>query len=197
MDAGVSVNIDLENVVLKGNRRQVRQGFEQVVRRYMKDAYRVALGLVGSHEDALELSQEAFYRAYKNLHLLRSEAKFFPWFYQILRNLCFSWLRAKKTHTAAMQAKEQVHAENRNVGLEFSPDLLAQRSETRDAVWKAISTLDDKHREILILYHFQNLRYGQIANVLMCSKGTVMSRLYHARKQLKERLEKQKGVLEL
>ena len=53
------------------------------------------------------------------------------------------------------------------------------------------------HREILILYHFQNLRYDQIAAILMCNKGTVMSRLYNARKQLKERLEQQKGVLEL
>lgn len=197
MDAGISVNIELENVVLKGSRRQIRQGFEHVARHYMKDAYQIALGLVGSHEDALELSQEAFYRSYKNLHLLRSEAKFFPWFYQILRNLCFSWLRAKKTHATAIQVHRNANAENGHVGLEFSPDLLIQRNETREAVWKAIGTLNDKHREILILYHFQNLRYDQIAAFLMCSKGTVMSRLYNARKQLKERLEKQKGVLGL
>ena len=67
-----------------------KEAFEAIVKRHMKDAYLIALGLVGNREDALELSQEAFFRAYEHYDDLQSKGKFFPWFYQILRNLCFS-----------------------------------------------------------------------------------------------------------
>lgn len=197
MGQAVGLQIDQEMVRLKGSREDVRRGFEQVVRRYGPDAYRIALGLVGSHEDALELSQEAFYRAYKNLHLLRCEASFFPWFYQILRRLCFTWLQEKKQRRAAAVSAEGQAPERAAGETDFAPDLLAQRSETREAVWKALGELSEHHREILILFHFENLSYDRIAQLLMCSKGTVMSRLYHARRHLKERLEREKGDLDL
>ena len=83
-----------------GSRRSPRQAFEAIVKQHMKDAYFIALGLVGNREDALELSQEAFYRAYKHFDQLSSQEKFFPWFYQILRNLCFSHLRRRKVRKA-------------------------------------------------------------------------------------------------
>ena len=69
-----------------------KEAFEAVVRKYMKEAYFIALGLVGNRDDALDLSQEAFVRAYTNLHRFDPNRSFFPWFYQILRNLCFSHL---------------------------------------------------------------------------------------------------------
>lgn len=161
----------------------------------MKDSYNIALGLVGNHDDALELSQEAFYRAYKNIRLLKPDRKFFPWFYQILRNLCFTHLRKRKLrHTSPLpdfDGQEVTAAQ----GSWFDPDMVIERSETRDAIWKAIGKLNEKHREIIILRHFQNLSYDDIAKALFCNKGTVMSRLYNARKQLKEFLENEKGGL--
>ncbi|RKY86356.1 RNA polymerase sigma factor, partial [candidate division KSB1 bacterium] len=72
---------------------------------------------------------------------------------------------------------------------DFDPNLLVERNEIKDRVWKAIGQLGEKHREIIILRHFQNLSYGEIAEALFCSKGTVMSRLYYARKALKEILD--------
>lgn len=83
-------------VALWDSGQSPREAFEGIVRRHMKDAYFIALGLVGNREDALELSQEAFYRAYKHFDQLNSKGKFFPWFYQILRNLCFSHLRKRR-----------------------------------------------------------------------------------------------------
>lgn len=166
--------------------------FESSVKKYMKDAYFIALGLSGNHEDALELSQEAFLKAYRNINHLQNHEKFFPWFYQILRNLCFDYLRKKKTR--AGQYLEEIDDESlTNTNNDFNPEAIAERNETKEIIWKAIGQLDEKHREIIILRHFLNQSYEQIARNLFCSKGTVMSRLYYGRKQLKEILNKMKG----
>ena len=92
---------DNEAMAVLDSCRSTREAFEVIVNRHMKDAYFIALGLVGNREDALELSQEAFYRAYKHFDQLNSKGKFFPWFYQILRNLCFSHLRKRKVRRAS------------------------------------------------------------------------------------------------
>ena len=70
---------------------------------------------------------------------------------------------------------------------------IAERNEAKDHLWQAISQLNEKHREVIILRHFQDLSYEQIAQIIMCAKGTVMSRLYHARKELKNIMDQQKG----
>jgi len=186
-----------EAAILARCRRGSREAFEAVVHRYMKDAYRIALGLVGNHEDAMDLSQEAFYRAWRNLRLLEPGRQFFPWFYQILRNLCFSFLRRRRVRQTTglpnRQGREVLGAD----GDWFDPEALAERDERKQAVWRAIGKLSPKHREIIILRHFQNLSYEQMARALFCNKGTVMSRLYHARRRLKELLESEKGGLTL
>jgi RNA polymerase sigma-70 factor (ECF subfamily) len=167
--------------------------FEAIVRKNMKSAYFIALGLVGNHEDALELSQEAFFRAFQNFKQLRAKGKFFPWFYQILRNLCFSHLRKRrrrKTDFLDESDRAQIKAD---VNDSFDPEAVAERNESKDRLWKAVGKLDDKHREVIVLRHFQNLSYEEMANVLFCNKGTVTSRLYYARKRLKKILDNQKG----
>ena len=173
-----------------------KKAFEAVVNRYMKDAYFIALGLVGNRDDALELSQEAFLRAYCNINRLNSKGRFFPWFYQILRNLCFTHLRKAKVRQR--HRVEKMNGEKIGTGIAdcFDPEMVAERNEIRDKVWAAISQLDDKHREVIILRHFHTLSYEQISQILFCNKGTVMSRLYYARKRLKEILDSTKGGLQ-
>jgi RNA polymerase sigma-70 factor (ECF subfamily) len=186
-----------------------RATFEALVKRHMKDAYRIALGLVGNREDALELSQEAFYRAYKHYDQLNAKGKFFPWFYQILRNLCFSHLRHRRVcrnyekhrddsgrRTDEPEPGPPSAIPNRpsdEVMDQFDPEVVAERNETKDRIWRAISRLDDKHREVIILRHFQHLSYEQMAKLLFCNQGTVTSRLFYARQQLKEILEHERG----
>ena len=178
-----------EITVMRRCRRGSKEAFEAVVRRYMKDAYFIALGLVGNREDALDLSQEAFIRAYSNIKRFNLNWGFFPWFYQILRNLCFNHLRKKRSR----QRQPLEELETRQIPDCFSPDVIAERNETKDKVWRAIGKLDAKHREVIILRHFQHLSYEQIAKNLFCNKGTVMSRLYYARKNLKDLLDSEKG----
>ena len=182
--------------------RSPRQTFEVIVNRHMKDAYFIALGLVGNREDALELSQEAFFRAYKNFDRLNDKDKFFPWFYQILRNLCFSHLRKRKVRRAyELEASDGESAMGNSTPYprsaagsdSFDPEMVAERNESKDRVWKAISQLDEKHREVIVLRHFRNLSYDEMAKVLFCNRGTVTSRLYYARKRLKEILDRESG----
>ena len=169
-----------------------REAFETFVKTHMKKAYFLALGLVGNHEDALELSQEAFARAYQHRHTLNAKGKFFPWFYQILRNLCISHLR-KQVHRRAL-AMEQPDGTPLDLPDDgFSPDALAEQNETQTRLWKAIGQLEPKHREVIMLRHFQNLSYEDMARMLFCNKGTVTSRLYYARQRLRDLLEQEKG----
>jgi len=178
---------------LQDRRTVAKSGFEAFVSRYKKRAYFIALGLVGNRDDALELSQEAFFRAYLHIDKFRGGGDFFPWFYQILRNLCFSHLRKRKGKQPG--SLDQLAGQEITSGrLDcFDTEAIAQRNEIRDSVWKAISRLDYKHREIIVLRHFHEFSYEQIAQTLFCSKGTVMSRLYYARKKLKEILDDEKG----
>jgi RNA polymerase sigma-70 factor (ECF subfamily) len=182
-----------EAIAIERCRRGSPDAFEVIVRRYMKRAYFIALGLVGNRDDALDLSQEAFFRAYDNIDHLHSDRKFFPWFYQILKNLCFSHLRkrSRRQTTALDNIGEEDVATDSNAA--FDPEAVAEGNELRTQVWKAIGKLGDKHREVIILRHFQNLSYEQMAGVLFCNKGTVMSRLYHARRKLRDLLDSEKG----
>jgi len=161
----------------------------------MKDAYYIALGYVGNRQDALDLSQEAFFKAYRKLDTLNADNKFFPWFYQILKNQCFSHLRKfKNRKTQSLDSTEDpiiIEDEKHS----FDPEMIAERNEARDRLWQAIGQLDEKHREVIVLRHFQNYSYDQIARTLLYSKGTVMSRLYYARKKLRKLLDDKKGGL--
>ena len=184
-----------ELAAIKQCRNGSRKAFEVIVNRYMKDAYFIALGYVGNRQDALDLSQEAFFKAYRKLDTLNADNKFFPWFYQILKNQCFSHLRKfknKKTQSLD-RAEEPIVIEDEKHS--FDPEMIAERNEAKDRLWQAIGQLDEKHREVIILRHFQNYSYDQIAQTLLYSKGTVMSRLYYARKKLRELLDDKKGGL--
>lgn len=181
-----------EIITMQRCRRGSPEAFESLVNRYMKDAYFIALGFVGNREDAMDLSQEAFVRAYRNIKHIKPGRRFFPWFYQILKNLCISHLRKRRYRRASSLDGEDCPEVAATTDC-FSPEAVAARNETKDKVWQAISKLDAKHREVIILRHFQNMSYDQIAEALFCNKGTVTSRLYYARKRLQELLGTESG----
>jgi len=199
-----------QSVQLCGPDIRSKDDFEAFVKEHMKAAYLTALGLVGNREDALELSQEAFFRAYQHYDQLNAKGKFFPWFYQILRNLCFSHLRKRRVRRAHESRMDDgglrlgdpdgnPPSEIRNppsdeVTDPFDPEMIAERNESKDRIWRAIGRLDEKHREVIILRHFQNLSYDDMAKLLFCNRGTVTSRLFYARQRLKEILEQESGA---
>ena len=183
---------DEKSIILRWQKGDKR-AFELLVKKYMRRSYFIALGLVGQHDDALDLSQETFIKVHRHRKKFDPNRRFFPWFYQVLKNLCFTWLKEQKSnpHTTIEKLGEQ--DEEGRLSDHFDPDLIEERDDIKDTVWKAISALKPHEREIIVLRHFQDLSYREISEVMSCSQGTVMSRLYYARKALRKQLE-QMGV---
>jgi RNA polymerase sigma-70 factor, ECF subfamily len=165
------------------------QAFGLVVRKYMKQAYFTALGLVGNHEDALDLSQEAFVRAFRARERFDPGQKFFTWYYRILRNLCLNHLR-DRARFADLPADESAEGPaDALTEYPADPSVLAQRNEMNTALWQAIARLKPEDREIILLREIEGCSYGEIAERLEIPPGTVMSRLFYARHRLKQTLE--------
>jgi len=165
-----------------------KHAFGILVRRYMQRAYYVALGFIGSHEDALDMSQEAFVRAYRAIKKFETGKQFFTWYYQILHNLCFNLLRSRKIaafNFSELSEHEILHKTDDNVG---RPDEIYEQKEMQQKLWEAINKLSESGREIILLREFQDYSYEEIARLFDCPVGTVMSRLYYARKKLAEEL---------
>lgn len=161
--------------------------FGELVERYKERAYMIALGFVGNPDDAMDLSQEAFVKAFKAIGSFKDGCDFYPWFYAVLRNTCFNFLRRRKTR------KESSLDAAREYGFDVvdgapDPSATLERKEMRALVRAEIDTLAPVHKEILLLRHYELLSYKQMAGVLGCPIGTVMSRLYAARQTLKVRL---------
>jgi RNA polymerase sigma-70 factor (ECF subfamily) len=165
-----------------------KQSYGCLVEKYMKRAYFTALGLVGVHDGALDLSQEAFVRACRSINKLDADRKFFTWYYQILRNLCFNYLRDSARHARPFSAigDSQIDA---IIDSSQDSSWQAEQNEMKEAVWKAINELKPHEREIIILKDFQEMSYNEIAESMACPLGTVMSRLFTARHALKQKLE--------
>ncbi len=164
------------------------QAFGYLVEKYMQRAYYSALGLVGSHDNAVDLSQDAFVRAFRAIKTFDPSRSFFTWYYRILRNLCFNHLRDKSRHARSFSEMDEY--EINSISDESSDtEALAEQNEAQKAVWQGLEQLKEQEREIIILKDIQDYSYKEIAKVLECPIGTVMSRLYNARKALKAKLE--------
>ena len=163
--------------------------FGHLVQRYMRRAYLQALGLVGSREDALDLSQEAFARAYRARHTIDPARPFYAWLYQILRHLCFNFLRDRRTRARVMAEEGQAWLIERARDATVDPATALDQARARQRVAAAIERLPAREREVLVLKEFEELKYREIAELVGVPIGTVMSRLYAARQRLAAALE--------
>jgi RNA polymerase sigma-70 factor, ECF subfamily len=162
--------------------------YEPLVRAYEPQGLRLATGIMGNAEDAQDALQEAFVKAFQSLDRFDTGRPFGPWFFQILRNQCRDLLRSR-------QARFKTEVLDDGL-LDFRPDegpMSAERrrdrAEASRLLWKALERVPEDHREVLVLKELQGLRYQEIASVLDVPEGTVASRLFHARKALKEALD--------
>ncbi|MBM3318357.1 MAG: sigma-70 family RNA polymerase sigma factor [Candidatus Eisenbacteria bacterium] len=161
-----------------------REAFAPLVVRYRSRAASFALAWTGSTEDALDLSQEAFARAFRAIRRFDPARPFYPWLHRILKNLCLNHLgRAFRLREVPLiDAGEQAD----DAG---APDRGLEREEACRQVWEGIRRLGPRDREILILREFQHLTYAEAAVVLGIPRGTVMSRLHQARLRLRRELD--------
>jgi RNA polymerase sigma-70 factor, ECF subfamily len=158
--------------------------FGQLVERYMRRAYYSALSLVGSREDALDISQEAFARAYRARRTIDPDRPFYAWLYQILRRLCFNFLRDRQARARRLDAAGAWLADEAAGRAAPGPEESYVKAEARRRVAAAIEQLPSREREVLALREFEGLSYREIAELVGIPMGTVMSRLYAARQHL-------------
>lgn len=156
---------------LKGEKDEYRH----LVERYQKQAVAHAVAILGNREDALDAVQEAFIDAYRSLGRFDGTRRFYPWFYVLLRNRCFK-LTARKRETENIEETE-ILAPQKDLPIEES-----------FALEKALLSLKKEDREIITLKYLDGLSYEELAEYLQIPRGTVMSRLFYARKQLQAKL---------
>lgn len=137
-----------------------------------------ALGMLGQEQEAREAAQEALAKAYAARDRYDPSKPFYPWMYRIVRNTCLD-LIARRKHRRSAPLDE-----GRVVSSGPGPEASLARERERARLWAAMSTLSEDHQEILNMRHFQDLSYAEMAALLGVAEGTVMSRLYRARKAL-------------
>ena len=180
---------------------QVQQGdanaFEALVTAYQKQVYSLALRTVGNPEDAADLSQEAFLRAYRSIGSFRGDSKFSVWLYRLTTNICIDFLRSKGRKPTVSLTMENDDEEVQELDVaddRFDPEENFQRAELQRAVQRGLNTLPEEFRTILILRELEGMSYAEIGEILHLEEGTVKSRLVRARSRLCDFL-KQDGNL--
>ena len=171
--------------------RRVLQGdvnaFERLVTEYEKAVYAIAQRMTGNAEDAADMTQETFIKAYNSLQSFRGDSKFSVWLYRIASNVCLDFLRSRSRKPTVSLSVEDDEGEEGQLDIadeSQSPELLMERGLTRDAVRRGLDTLPPDYRQILLLREIQGLSYDEIAAALEIEVGTVKSRIFRARKRL-------------
>lgn len=172
-----------------------QSAFQELIERYQKRGISIALGYVNRNfSDAQDMVQEAFLRAYKGLDRFIPGSSFSAWFSRIVVNVCIDHYRKQKKRSSVeyddSYKRRDVSDEHSFVGntRDLEPHHRSEQAELRQALEVAMNKLSEKHRTIIILREIENRSYEEIADILECSIGTVMSRLHHARKNYQEAL---------
>lgn len=165
-----------------------RRAFAALVEQTYDRAYTIAIHTLRSPEDARDIVQEAFVRVQKGLPDFQGQAKFTTWLYRVVVNLCLDSLRRKKVSPVVSDPQTLDSADDRR-----SPEQNAGDGELALLLEKGLAELSETHRVTLVLYEVEGLSYDEIAKVTNARMGTVMSRLFHARKRMQQFLSKHLG----
>ena len=165
--------------------------FEELVSRWDRKIHGAIYRVVGGDEDARDLCQEAFLKAYRGLGTFKREARFSSWLYQIAINVCRDRLRRRRGKTAVSLDKMEEEPGRSLRTSAPSPLELVEARDVRRQVEQAMATLSADEREVVILKEYQDLTFPEIAEVLDVPLSTVKTRLYRGLSQLRHRLERQ------
>jgi len=170
------------------------EAFDELVTRYRTRVFSMIYNMVHSEQDAWDLAQDSFFKAWKSINRFRGQSSFYTWIYRIVVNVTIDWLRKKRVQGAGTEFDDatqlrQVDPASKTVPkTEALPFEMMQRNEIRARIDKAIDQLSPEHRAVILMKEIENMQYHEIAEALGCSIGTVMSRLFYARKKLQNLL---------
>ena len=187
MTSKLDISTATDEVLVKAAQKGDMAAFEELVARHRDKIYARAFSMLRNEDDATDLSQEAWVKGWQRLHQFQGDSSFATWMTRIVINLCLDQLRKNKRiksesidemneETGGVERQMPVITPNPTEGLE--------RGELRQRIDKALGQLSYEHRTVLILHEFEELEYKLIAKKMGCSIGTVMSRLFYARRKM-------------
>ena len=177
-----------ERVLVKRAQTGDLSAYDELVRRYQERIYSTIYHMTANHEDATDLSQEAFIKAFRVLNTFKGDSSFFTWVYRIAVNKTINFLKQARKRT-------QISLNDLDGGAEHDPDLIALISdktprrdlslcELQEKLNEAMLKLSHVHRLVVTLHDIQGLSHDEISKIMDCNTGTVRSRLFYARQQL-------------
>jgi len=168
-------DFELIDLVTVGN----ELAFEELVNRYKKAVYYLAFRIVRNHEDAVDLSQDTFLKAYQSLKKFRKKSSFHTWLYRITVNLCINHLRRNRD-------KVKVELEDLHAVMQATTLEVLEFKELQDTVNEAIERLPEKQKVTVILRVYHGFSHKEISQILHCSVGTVKANYFHAIRNLRD-----------
>ncbi len=169
------------------------QAFNQLVTKYRGKAFAMIYNMVRNEQDAWDLAQDGFLKAWKSIGNFRGQSAFYTWLYRIMSNVSIDWLRKKKIEGAvelddAIELKDIAAGSVTSPKAVLMPDEKIGHDEIRRRIDAALEKLSPEHRAVIVMKEIDGLQYHEIAAALDCSIGTVMSRIFYARKKLQTML---------
>jgi RNA polymerase sigma-70 factor, ECF subfamily len=170
------------------------EAFDQLVSRFRTRVFGMIYNMVHNEQDAWDLAQDSFLKAWKSIARFRGQSSFYTWMYRIVMNVTIDWLRKKQVKGGgaefddAIQLKEIDPASHTVPHSDPLPHEGMQHQEIRSRIDAAIAQLSPEHRAVILMKEIEDMQYHEIAESLGCSIGTVMSRLFYARKKLQNLL---------
>ncbi len=170
-----------------------RQAFRKLVERHQRRAFAIAVGLVRDENDARELVQDAFLRVYRNLGTFQGTSSFFTWLYRIITNLSIDLIRKPGRQVGDPEGRDIDESQEADFPLVSrvdgaDPVDVVRRREIAGRLQHALDQLPEYHRGVILMREVEGMSYEEMAEAMSVSKGTIMSRLFHARQKLQRAL---------
>ena len=171
------------------------EAFDELVSRYRTRVFGMIYNMVHSEQDAWDLAQDSFVKAWKSIGHFRGQSSFYTWIYRIVMNVTIDWLRKKQVKGTGAEFDDNIQLREVDPAAKTlpNPDALPyermQHGEIRAQIDAAIAQLSPEHRAVILMKEIEGMQYHEIAEALGCSIGTVMSRLFYARKKLQNMLK--------
>lgn len=184
-----------DHELVKAAQEGDRRAFQALYKRYERKVYSVAYGFLRNQEDALDVLQEAFIKVHRYLPNFEGQSSFYTWLYRIVANLCIDHLRRGRRKRDVEfddrlrhDGSKEPPAASAVVAALGDPSAAVKNKEILSAVQESLGELSEKHRAVIVMRELQGLSYAEMAKAMNCSKGTIMSRLFHARRNMQKLL---------